>query len=510
MKGSKIRPVNRIILVSSQSDSFHLGIISQKGIKYRNIHFPFWILTISVFVITIMPSLIQDGMFIDGIQYAAISKNLANSLGTFWCPYLSENWSAMGSECFLEHPPLVYAIQSVFFKVFGDSMYTERIYCLFTAIISTIIIGMIWNQINKANKEIRKLSWLPVLFWISMPIVFRSYQMNVQENTMGIFILGAVYFVIRGLKIEKLSYLNFALGGVFIFLSTLSKGVPGLFPLVSVLIYRLAGGRIKFRKLLLYSFILLLIPILLYIVVLLNDNANESLSFYFSARLLERVLNNPTVNSHLHIIFRLFIDLIPTFIISLIAYFLYRNKPFLNENGDYKTHVLFFLIVGIVGSIPLAFTLVQRDFYLAPSLPFYAIGLALYFAPLANGLINKFSQNAYFFNILRILSIALLFGGLIYTGFMAGNAERDKDILHDTYIIGEEIGEGTRVRLDTRQGDNWNFELYLIRYFNISLGSPIKDTKYIICRKNDNPPEDKSFNLVPLQTMTYRLYKRQY
>jgi hypothetical protein len=77
--------------------------------------FPFWVFTISVFIIAILPSLIQDGMFIDGIQYAAVSKNLANGLGTFWAPYMSQNWYTMGSGVFLEHPPLVYAIQGLFF-----------------------------------------------------------------------------------------------------------------------------------------------------------------------------------------------------------------------------------------------------------------------------------------------------------------------------------------------------------------------------------------------------------
>lgn len=93
-------------------------------------------------------------------------------------------------------------------------MYSERIYCLFTAIISAIIIGMIWKQVINVNKEIRQLSWLPILFWISMPIVFRSYQMNVRENTMGIFVLSAIYFVIKGLWIDKFSYLYVALGGL--------------------------------------------------------------------------------------------------------------------------------------------------------------------------------------------------------------------------------------------------------------------------------------------------------
>ena len=39
----------------------------------------------------------------DGLMYSAISKNLANGIGTFWNPYLSETLFPE----FHEHPPLV-------------------------------------------------------------------------------------------------------------------------------------------------------------------------------------------------------------------------------------------------------------------------------------------------------------------------------------------------------------------------------------------------------------------
>jgi 4-amino-4-deoxy-L-arabinose transferase-like glycosyltransferase len=487
-----------------------MGLKNKIYITFYNFYFPVWVFTISVFIIAILPSLIQDGMFIDGIQYAAISKNLANGLGTFWFPYLSENWNVKGSAYFLEHPPLVYAIQSIFFRILGDGLYTERIYCLFTAIISALLIARIWNLATENSNGIQKLSWLPILFWISMPIVFRSYQMNVLENTMGILILAAVYCLLVGLKNNKHSYLYFIFGGVFIFLSTLCKGIPGFFPMVVIVMYWLAGGEIRFQKMVMYSLVLLFVPSLLYILVIMNGNAFKSLSFYFSARLLERVQNDPVVNSHFHIIFRLIIDLLPAIVVSFILYLANRKKTGLSGNKEYKAHILFFLLIGIAGSIPLAFTLVQRDFYLAPSLPFYAVSLALLISDYLDNLIKQFSKNSRIFNVFRVLSISLFIGGLIYTGLMVGNAERDQNILHDTYILGEEIGEGNRIRLDTSQGDNWSFELYLIRYFNISLGSSIKDSRYIIRGLNDDPPNDESFKLIPLHTKTYKLYKREY
>ena len=186
--------------------------------SYHNFHFPFRAFTISIIIIAILPSLIQDGMFIDGIQYAVVSKNLANGLGTFWFPFLGENWLHGGSNSFLEHPPLVYAIQSIFFRILGDSIYTERIYCFLMAILSALLIVQIWNLVTKDNPEIKNFSWLPVLIWTGMPLVYRSFQMNVQENTMGVFLLAAVYWIVRGLNTRRNSYFYFMLAGVFIFL----------------------------------------------------------------------------------------------------------------------------------------------------------------------------------------------------------------------------------------------------------------------------------------------------
>lgn len=474
---------------------------------------PFWVFTLGVFVIAVLPSLVQDGMFIDGTQYAVVSKNLANGLGTFWFPHISQNWNIMGSNVFLENPPLVYGIQSLFFRIFGDSLYTERIYCVFTALLSILLIASIWRVLTVGNKDLQKLSWLPVLFWISVPIVFRSYQMNVQENTMGIFILASVFFVLKGLEASKYSIVYIILGGVLIFLSTLCKGVTGLFPIVTVAAFWVSGGKIRFPRAFFYSLILLLVPVLLYGLILLNDNANESFSFYYKSRLLERISNDPVVNSHLHIIGVLFINLLPALIVSFIAFFVRRQKVNWSQHKEEKAHIFFLLLMALAGSLPLTLTLVQRDFYLGPSLPFFALGLSLFTALYLAPTLDAFSQKARVFNRFRALSISLLLGGLIYTGLMFGKAERDQDILNDTYLFGELIEEGCRIHLIESAQDetlkHWNLELYLARYFNISLGAPEKDSEFIILAEEAEPPKEELFELVPLDTKTYLLYRRK-
>lgn len=477
---------------------------------------PFWIFTAAVFVIGILPSLIQDGMFIDGVQYAAVSKNWANGLGTFWSPHISQNWSqnfnSMGSDVFLENPPLVYAIQGIFFKIFGDSMYTERIYGLFTALLAAFFIVRIWKLATKHNLSLHKLSWLPVLVWVSIPIVFRSYQMNIQENTMGIFILLSVYMVLKGLENRTYSFLYIILGGIFIFLATLSKGITGSFTLVCVILYWLAGGRIKFPRALLYTVILAVVPFLLYLLLLSNDQAKESLSFYYQSRLLERINNDPVVDTHFHILLRLLLDLLPALLISILVFLLRRKKVSLSKYPEERRSILFFLLLGLAGSAPLALTLVQRDFYLGPSLPYFALAISLFLAIYLWDVFREFELKSRAFNGFRILGLFLLLGGIVYTGMMIGKTGRDHDILHDTYLIGEFVEEGSRVRLEAAHENpmsHWNLELYLTRYFEISLGEELEKTDYIIQDDFASPPERQEFELLPLNTRTYHLYRRR-
>jgi 4-amino-4-deoxy-L-arabinose transferase-like glycosyltransferase len=482
--------------------------------KYHHAQFPFWVFTWAVFVIAILPSLIQDGMFIDGTQYAVVSKNFANGLGTFWFPHITQNWEVMGSNVFLENPPLVYAIQGMFFKVFGDGMYTERIYCLFTALLAAFLMVRIWKLVTRGKKQLQELAWLPVLIWVSMPLVFRSYQMNLQENTMGVFVLASVYAVLAGLEKQRYSYLYMILGGALVFLATLCKGVTGLFPLVTVAMYWISGGKIKFQKVILFSLVLLLVPVVLYMVVLLNDNAYESLSFYFRARLVERINNDPVQDSHFHIVFELFLELLPAILVSFILFLTRRSKINTGEHLKERRFILFFLLLGLSGSLPLALTLVQRAFYLVPSLPFFAMAFALFIIPYALDLLQKLSEHTPGFKLFRMFAISLLMGGIVYTGFQAGKSERDHDILHDTYLMGEIIEDGSRVHLEAAYSPSdslrhWNLELYLARYFNISLGASLEDTRYLIYFEDGIPPDQTLFEPVPLDTRTYSLYRKQ-
>ena len=105
----------------------------------------YYIIVFGLFLGICAPSLWSDGMFMDGLYYASISRNLANGLGSFWHLHFTD----ISYPIFYEHPPLAMGIQSVFFYVFGSSIYVERFYSFLTFIVTAYIIHIIWGKINK-------------------------------------------------------------------------------------------------------------------------------------------------------------------------------------------------------------------------------------------------------------------------------------------------------------------------------------------------------------------------
>ena len=110
---------------------------------------PYYIIVFGLFLGICAPSLWSDGMFMDGLYYAAISRNLADGLGSFW--YL--HFTDFSYPIFHEHPPLAMGLQSILFYFFGDSIYIERLYSFFTFIFTGAIIHLIWGEINR--KELK-------------------------------------------------------------------------------------------------------------------------------------------------------------------------------------------------------------------------------------------------------------------------------------------------------------------------------------------------------------------
>ncbi len=466
---------------------------------------PFIIITAAAVVWLLCLPLFEDGMFIDGIQYAAVARNLARGVGSFWNPVLAQN-SVAGLNTFHEHPPLVFFIQALFFRVFGlNNIYPERIFCLFTFLLTALFIALMWRKIFEGQTA-RQLWWLPILLWVIMPIVFWAYTNDIQENTMGVFTTAAVYlFLLAVSGRNALRSIHFYLGCACVLFAVLSKGVPGLFPLGFFFVYWLSVRKVEFKYVVITSIAAVALIAAILFLILQNQTAYGALHTWFFDRMLHRISADPVAQSHFYILEGLFTEQIPTLIITVLALIALRLKAIKNEIR--KDYVLLFLLLGFTASLPLMLTLVQRNFYFIPGLPFFAIGWAMSVVDGLNVAIERLNEQVKWKNAFAMFALVALLSGVGYTTMQAGKAKRDIEMLQDVYAIRKIVPENAFVSVTPDiMWRNWSFRCYMMRYNSISFSE--QDTcKYLITYPG-NMVTDK-YQQVNAGLHQFRIYKEQ-
>ncbi len=470
---------------------------------------PFWLFTISSILILTISQLIQDGVFMDGMLYISVSKNLADGLGTFWEPHFSLTYYSI----FREQPPLYFGLLAFFYKIFGTSLYVERLFCFLCFVFTLLYIHKIWKILFFEDKHLNKNSWLPILFFTTIPICFWSYANHVEETVMTLFVTMSIYYLSKALFINKNAIFYLILAGICVFLSSLTKGIQGLFPITGVFFFWIVNRKkITFKKNIIYSAILIGTPVLIYsVLILFNPHIVDVFKLYFENRLgytFNGTIRNTTSN-RFEIMFRLFTELIPMFILMLIIYlFSIKNKAIpINQKTEFPK-IIWLLLIGLSGSMPLMVTLEQRGFYLVTTLPLFAIAGAALLANHIGNLVEKINPEGKSYLYAKGITIIILLFSLTFTISKIGETKRDKNLLYDIYNIGKIVPHGDIVNIAGEMCCDYNLREYFIRNFYISSENSDKPHEYYIIRKNlSNIMVPKNYKLYPLETKEIDLYK---
>ncbi len=467
---------------------------------------PFWLLTIGAIIVLVFSRLVKDGMFTDGVLYAAIAHNLAIGKGTFWHPYFDNYLFTF----FHQQPPLTFGLQALFYKTFGDSIYVERGYSFLTVCISALLITKIWKLINNDNEEWKSMSWLPVFFWIIMPACFFAYSNNLEENTMGVFILIAVLFIYKGLLKQRLGWV--VLGSAFTVIASLCKGFPGLFPIVIPIFYFIVV-KPKYNPInvIVFSGMAIIVPFIIYALLLANDTIYNSLTAYLNDRVINSIQQVSNVDTRFYLLIQLFfVQLMPPVIITAILLFAKGLKTVKAQFDDttYKRNIKLFVLIGVSASFPLIVTKEQRVFYLVPSLPYYAIALSLIAVPALSIFIKKIDLKSNLYKLWVGLTSAFVVISLVVSCIGFGQAGRDKDKLHDVYAFGKMIPAGSDVNVSKDTWQDWSLHNYFVRSFNISLDMDSAKHEYYILDRSNNESQPAIFKTLVAKGEKYELYKR--
>lgn len=439
-------------------------------------------------------------MFLDGLIYSAVSKNLSNGIGTFWNLHFTETFMSD----FHEHPPLAFGIQSIFYTFFGDSRFVDKAYSIFTVIIVAFIIVKIWQALNY------KHGWIPLFLWIITPTVFWSSYNNLLENTLTIFTSLSVLFYLRGN--ESRNYLFIVLSGIMLTLGFLTKGFVAFFPwtfpfLLWIFIKRNSFGRMILDSagLIIFSLLPLLILILMFPVV------KESLLKYINNQVIGSIKSVVTVDSRADIVKRMFSEIVfPASLCLIILLWgkIRTSSPLFFKENTRKS--LVFVSLGLTGVLPIMISLKQSGFYILPVYPFFAIGISILIYPLLDSLFIKMNYNSKGFILFKWIAYGLFISGLILSIYFSDHFSRDKNRINDMNTILTAVPRGSVININPAMFTDWALHAYLDRFKDVSLDPDLKSSRDFLLIKNEYYSDtlNNTYKMVNLNTTDFKLFKK--
>ncbi|HZY25887.1 MAG TPA: glycosyltransferase family 39 protein, partial [Bacteroidales bacterium] len=415
---------------------------------------PFYFFVGGVFLIIVCQNIFSNGMFLDGLIYSAVSKNLSNGIGTFWNLHFTETFMSD----FHEHPPLAFGIQSIFYTFFGESRFVDKAYSIFTVILVAFIIVKIWQTLNY------KHGWIPLFLWIITPTVFWSSYNNLLENTLTIFTSLSILFYLKGN--ESKNYLFIVLSGFMLTLGFLTKGFVAFFPWTFPFLLWIFLKRNSFGRMILDSAGLIIFSLLpLLIMILMFPAVKESLLKYINNQVIGSIKSVVTVDSRVDIVKRMFSEIV--FPASLCIIFLLWGKIrtslpiFLKENTRKS---LVFVSLGLTGVLPIMVSLKQSGFYILPVYPFFAIGISILIYPLLDSLFIKMNYNSKGFILFKWIAYGLFISGLVLSIYFSDHFSRDKNRIKDMNTILAAIPRGSVININPVMFNDWALHAYLDRF----------------------------------------------
>lgn len=460
----------------------------------------FYLFTAGVFLIIYSPALLSDGMFMDGLIYSVVARNLAMGDGSFW----NLSFSSIYFNSFHEHPPLAMGVHSIFYSVFGDSRFVDKLFSIATYVITAFLIHRIWHLFRLSH------SWIPLLMWLSIPLTGWACSNNMLENTLSILICAATWLYFKGRETKP--WLFCAGAGIVLFLGVLTKGPVALFPWTLPFIALVTGQQQKIGTAVQETICMVVGTLLpLALLLLLSDAAYQSLEAYVNIQVVNSLKNIVTVDSRWFIVKKLLLELIPVFALVLIALFIGRKQRFVfHRLQEKKKQALMLVLVGLSGVIPIMVSMKQNGFYILPALPFFAMGVAVFIYPLSSYLLAKVNYNGKAYRRFHLFGSVLLLAGITLSLAQANTVGRDKVKLADLRQVFTVVPKNEIINVHPDLWTDWSLHGYLQRYHRVSMDNDLSNQRQYLLMKADNAMQSTAAVYIPvdLPLKDFQLYMK--
>lgn len=483
----------------------------------NNTRLAIFITTIIVTCTLILDRLIPEGLFLDGVTYASISRNLANGQGSFWQLYYH------AGKPFSEHPPLMFGMEALFFKILGDHYLTEKAYSFFIWLNTSLLIIKLWKEFTAKDKTKYTFA-LPMLLWCISPTVTWGYTSNILDCTMAMFDIAAVYVFYKSCTAQswKSRTTLTITAALLTTCAILTKGPVGAFPLATPAVYWLVfrkQNEFGLNKAIIQIAVSIISLSVIYVILIQSPEAKGFLNRYLQDQLFAALKGEREVTGGLGrwtILFDLFIQLIPTFAFGILIFIIKKLSKAQNYNIKLGRNAVFMLFIGLCGSLPIMLSVKQRTFYIIPALPFYVMAISLIILPGYISITNRLKMGLKGIRYFKVTAAVITPVLCVYLGSKVGQIGRDKELIQKMHYLSTQFTERQIFGICQESGTDYYFTAYLQRYCNMELSTAFYSKDYVLintslCNNDIIPIINKiGFRQEPLEMDGYVLYKRHF
>jgi hypothetical protein len=489
----------------------------------------------SLYFLLIGHKLMRLGIYGDGVEYANVARNMADGLGSFWQPYHDD----FGYQIFHEHPPLVFWIQSIFFRIFGDGPYLETFYGFVMGLIILFCTGLFWQQVRRDFQCPAIGNWWPMLLLVPLPIFTYILAINRIVNTWTLLAIIATYLAyLSTIKTRHTVYFSI-LAGSAIYLGFIAKGPVAFFPFAVPMLawltmnypaasngvsrgncYRPKGRGMKsssaegglkanFSKALTAT----LLSLITFAVILLAtfyffpDSVKFWREFWQAQVMASLTSERGYARPHWHLLERWISEMIVPFLIAGV-FILAFKVPF--RKIRFNRQALFFLLTALAGSLPFLISTRQHGRYILHSYPFFVLSLAFVTENTAIQIESVLTKKKIMRLGVGIAAVVFLIAATVSMLYTKDHVARRKPFYRDIYLQKINLPPRTIVSVCPKGiiHHDWLFA-DMQRFYRVSL-TPKMDNEYLIIAKESNcrvPDGYQRINREP--TLKYIVYKKQ-
>lgn len=433
-----------------------------------------------------LPNLLTRGLFVDGLVYSSISRNLTRGLGSMWSPYYAE----VKGDVFVEHPPLFFWLQSIWFQLTGDHVFTERLFSFLCYLVTSFLVFRFFQLVFKA----RNASFFAMVLVTVTPIVYWAFGNNMMEMLLVAPVVGACHILYRRYTISPHWWDLPFISLLFLFF-LLIKGPVALGMAVLPFTFLFT---VSFSKVLKDGLLLLLLSGVALVLLLQSEAAYANLNAYLEAQIIG-VLSGDRSGEFAPSRWKLMKDLgqqlIIPFALPLGLWLLNRKRV----NFGPKTYPL--LLTALLFSLPFLISRKQHAYYLVPALCFFALFAAALFQDAFQKVLSYREKMTG--TVAGLLGLSAVLVGTVLMLVNLEQLSRDSTTQKDLITLDEALPL-KRVGLEDDLHENWSLYGYAMRFHGIDLSS--KDSlSYLVASKE----KVAGYERMNLPTQKFHLFKKK-